>query len=69
MTKQRFMVIMIFVNAALMMFNTFYTHDTTAVLINLFGCITSWVALYMLDWTENKRSELKNKLGEEHDDE
>lgn len=60
---------MIAVNFTLFVISSLITRDTFAAIINFFGCLTSWLAIYLLNWSERLQFELKNKLGEEHDDE
>ena len=68
MTKQKFLVIMLFVNAALLLFNAFYTHDRVAIIINLIACVTSWLAINILDRVEQGQLDNKNNLGEDNVD-
>ena len=61
MTKQKFLVTMIYLNAVLLLFNAFYTHDKAAVVINLIGCVMSWLAINMLDRSEHPQLEDKKE--------
>lgn len=69
MTSHHFLTIMMTVNAVLLAFSLFYTHDNFAAIISFFGCLTSWLAIYLLSWSESLQMEIKNKLGEEYVDE
>lgn len=68
MTKQKFLVIMLFANAALLLFNSFYTHDKVAIIINLTACFTSWLAINILDRVEQIQTDNKNNPGEDNVD-
>jgi len=59
---------MLFVNAALLLFNAFYTHDRVSIVINLVACITSWLAINVLDRFEQAQSDNKNNPGEDNVD-
>ena len=60
MTKQKFLVIVLFINVALLLFNSFYTHDKVAIIINLITCFTSWLAINVLDQVEQIQTNNKN---------
>lgn len=67
--KRRILLGMLVLNAVLLVFSSFVMRDLHTVLVNIFGCATSWLSVSMLDWVERLDLESKNKLGEEHDDE